>query len=202
MIYIGIPSYDRRLDIDMAFNLARIRNHDLMFQSISSSLITYSRNYLATQFLKTQCEYLLFLDSDIIIQDPTFIDKLLETSKIADIVGGAYMIKGATNEYVAANVVDEIHGVLKMYQRKKAGELKEPELVDAVGTGIMLIKRKVFETLEDPWFEMIDFSGAQVFPEDFNFCLKAQKAGFKVAIDPCFATMHMGIGFWKHNVLE
>ena len=54
--------------------------------------------------------------------------------------------------------------------------------VFTAGSAGMLIKRRVFEAMEDPWFETGKM-GREMTNEDTYFCLKAQKAGFKVFAD-------------------
>ncbi len=51
---------------------------------------------------------------------------------------------------------------------------------DAVGFGCVLIERRVFETIEYPWFEADPETGGA---EDFDFCEKAKRAGFQVFAD-------------------
>ena len=49
--------------------------------------------------------------------------------------------------------------------------------VHAAGTGVMVLKRRVFERVERPWFEWGRTS------EDFALCLKAQAAGCRIYCD-------------------
>ena len=52
---------------------------------------------------------------------------------------------------------------------------------DGVGGGCLLVHRRVFEAIGDPWFVCAkDFH----IGEDFDFCRKAQTAGFKIYADP------------------
>ncbi len=55
------------------------------------------------------------------------------------------------------------------------------EVALAGGAG-MLVKRHVFEALEQPWFEAGRGATVKV-GEDYNFCDKAREAGFKVYCD-------------------
>ena len=63
-------------------------------------------------------------------------------------------------------------------------ELPNDELVEvaATGTAGMLIRRRVFDTLDDPWFETGRIH-ADTLGEDLHFCVKAREAGFKVHVD-------------------
>jgi len=66
--------------------------------------------------------------------------------------------------------------------------------VDVVGTGGMLIKRHVLEKIEVPHFETWyakDGTGKH-WSVDFDFCMKAKKAGFKIHVDPTIKMGHIG----------
>ena len=160
---------------------------------ISTSLITTARNYLVRKFLKTDCDWLYFWDSDVVIRDTTFLDKLTETASSlnADIVGAAYRIKHDRGLYAFGNYED---GKLKNF---KLGELTEPRLVDTLATGAMMISRKVLETIPDPWFSFVELPG-ETIPEDHHFCNLASAAGFRIAVDPRIQTFHIGNASWSH----
>lgn len=197
-IFIAIPTYDRRVDMEVLSSIVNIQSdHRFSLDFIAGSIITNGRNYLVKRFLETDCEYLYFWDSDVVIRDPLFMDKLLETSKKlgAQIVGGAYRIKSNHKEYAVGMVSDEG----KSITNKKLGELTEPQLVDVIATGSMLIHRDVFSKIPDPWFEFVEKAGGGVLPEDYNFCKKAKSEGILIAVDPRFDTFHFGYSFWQHS---
>ena len=52
--------------------------------------------------------------------------------------------------------------------------------VDAIGTGCMLIKRKVLEALEAPFTRIWNKDGTMDTGVDFHFCEQAKAKGFKV----------------------
>lgn len=51
--------------------------------------------------------------------------------------------------------------------------------VDAVGSAGMIVRRKVLEALERPFFRL----GESQWGEDLDFCRRAQQAGFKIHVD-------------------
>lgn len=194
-IFIGFPTYDRRLDIEILFSIVKLKgDFQLMFDFHGSSIVQQGRNYLVERFLESDCEWLYFWDTDIVIHDDTFLDKLIETSKKLDagIVGAAYRMKNPDG-YVIGGMLEadgKVHNL-------KSKEITEPRIVDAVGTGTMLIRRDVLETMPNPWFTFVDHPG-WVMPEDYNFCLKAAEYGFKTAMDPRIITLHYGQAPWAH----
>lgn len=194
-ILIGIPTYDRRVDCELLKTLIHVErrgDHKLDYMFPISSHLSRNRNMCVHEAMKNNHDALLFLDSDIGIQDESFIEKLIETSYKFDagIVGGAYRMKKSELIYVAAKKVEKLENIKKIPIY--------PQLVDAVGTGIMLILKEVFQKIDDPWFTIVDKPNLEVNPEDFYFCEKAREKGIQIALDPRFSTNHWGMNSWTH----
>lgn len=69
--------------------------------------------------------------------------------------------------------------------------LRRPFLVDAVGTGCVLIKRHVFEKVGDPWFVThYGADGEVLLGEDGHFFTEAHKHGVRVLVDPAIRFGH------------
>lgn len=209
-IFVAIPTYNKQVDIEIMRTFAHLLGEyngrvQFAMEFWQGSLLCYGRNYLVKIFLQSGCDWLYFWDSDVVIRDVTFIDKLLETSEKLDakVVGGIYRLKSSHKDhqqYAAGNT--DVKGSLANVsgiQNFLVGEVKEPQLADVIATGSMLIHRSVLETLKDPWFTIVDLPDGKVIPEDYNFCADARKAGFKVAVDPRFDTYHFGTSYWQHH---
>lgn len=202
-ISIAIPAYDRKVDVEIMTAIARLPGEypDMQWglDWISTSIITAARNGLTERFLETECDYLYFWDSDVVIRDLSFMGKLLETATKLDaqIVGGVYRIKHRSSDCVVGMLKDD--GEIRNF---KEGEITEPRLVDVIGTGSMLIKREVFEKVPKPWFSFVDKPDLHNLPEDYHFCLLAKKQGIRVAVDPRFSTYHYGSAYWEHSLRE
>lgn len=202
-ILIAIPTYDKKIDIDILSSVAALTavpHHEISITWIAGSIIQNSRNYLCRVFLEHdgKFDWLYFWDADMVIKDVTFVDKLLETSEKldADIVGGIYRIKAPGERLSVGYYTSDARSPFES-ENYKLGEVTEPRLVDCLATGSMLIKRTVLETIPAPWFEFRDYAEhTKVWPEDYNFCDKAWKHGFKVAADPRFSTYHYGYAAW------
>lgn len=196
-VYLAFPTYDKKVDIEILATAVQLPavypGTEFTIDFITGSLIASSRNYLVKRFLESDSEWLFFWDADVVIRDTSFLNKLLETARSlnADIVGGAYRIKHDRELYAFGNYKD---GKLVNF---KVGDLKRPMLVDTMATGAMLISRKVLEALPAPWFTIVDKPDVTT-PEDHYFCNSARAAGFSVAVDPRFATFHIGIASWAH----
>ena len=55
--------------------------------------------------------------------------------------------------------------------------------VDALPTGMLLIKPHVFETLARPWFATPPNEKLELQGEDYYFCARAKEAGFSIWMD-------------------
>ena len=125
---------------------------------VNESLITRGRNALVNQFMKTDADYLFFIDSDIQFYGDQVLP-MIDADK--DIICGIYPKKEINWQQVAKGVKNgEDPNNLKHYTGSwvlnladYAGSVTvpvgEPLEIWAGGTGFMLIKRKVFEELKD-----------------------------------------------------
>ena len=125
---------------------------------VNESLITRGRNALVNQFMKTDADYLFFIDSDIQFYGDQVLP-MIDADK--DIICGIYPKKEINWQQVEKGVKNgEDVNNLKHYTGSwvlnlvdYAGSVTvpvgEPLEIWAGGTGFMLIKRKVFEELKD-----------------------------------------------------
>jgi len=144
-------------------------------------LAGWGRNSLINDFVKTDADYIFFIDSDTGVPHEG-LKKLVEHQK--DIVSGLYF-----QRYPPYNPT------FKKLQKNEFGNdqylpiLDYPEglvEVDMVGAGCLLISRRVCENLMEPYF----FSPEQDYTEDTYFCLQAKKAGFSIYVDTTVKCLH------------
>jgi len=205
-ILIAIPTYDKKVDVELLSTIVALPGqypqHTIGLTFMAGSIIQSARNNFCKVFLQNpELDWLYMWDADVVIKDLTFIDKLLETAEKLDaqIVGGLYRIKAPGGRLSASYYKDSSKTPFNS-DNYKVGDIIEPQLVDCLATGSMLIKREVLETIPEPWFEFRDFPDAKVWPEDYVFCDKAHAAGFQVAADPRFDTYHYGYAAWPFTL--
>ena len=124
----------------------------------NESLITRARNYLVDEFLRTEYTHLLFIDSDINFNAQDVI-ALLALDK--DVIGGPYpkkSINWGNVAQAARNNPDldpkELEGLVGEYvfnvvKGTQQFQVTEPLEVLEIGTGHMMVKRQVFEKMQD-----------------------------------------------------
>lgn len=170
-----------------------------MFEIASGeSLITKARNILVEGFLKSKATHLLFLDADLGFQADDIV-RMIAADK--DIIGGHYA-KKKINWDLVKHVVQQrpdipshaINAVCAEATFKPLGDsltfnINEPVEVESVATGMMLIKREVFEKMakEMPELEIISGGSETMDPNTMtrvNDAHRKSHAYFDVSIDP------------------
>lgn len=137
------------------------------------TLIQNQRADLCLEAMREDCTHVLFIDSDMTFPQD-MVGRLLAHDKdiVATNCARRRMPTGPTARGLDAQLV---------YSMPESTGLEE---VESIGMGVMLISRKVFESLSEPWFETpwrTDKRG--YIGEDVFFCRKARAAGFKIYID-------------------
>lgn len=194
----------------------------------NESLITRARNTLTELFLRSGNDYLLFIDSDQGFNADGVLKMIQED---VDIIGAAVPMKGINWESVKKAVLEEKEDLSKhtaIYNVNISKEQKEAirsnplsiAEVDYIGTGLMLIKRDVFQTLKeytpsyksdqlktgtieygqtiyDFWRTEIDAESNRLLSEDYNFCKMWKNLGGKIYVAPYVKVTHVGTYWFK-----
>jgi hypothetical protein len=143
----------------------------------NESLITRARNYLVDEFLRAeQFTHLLFIDADI-SYDPRDIIACLALDK--DVVGGPYpkksikwnSVKDAVLKHpnIGAGELEKVAGdfVFNPAPGTEKFSVAEPIEVLELGTGFMMVKRSVFEQMQEA-FPMIRYKPDHVGQANFD----------------------------------
>ena len=185
----------------------------------NESLIQRARNNMAHQFLKTDADYLFWIDADIKFRSEDALRMLMAD---VDVIGGIYpkkeinweqvrhaalegqeKLQNFTGSFVINLLTNEPNVVVRQDQ---------PCEVAALGTGFMLIKRRVLEKLKKKvktfkndmsalahgeeiheFFGVpIDKESGRLLSEDYDFCHKWRRAGGKVYAAPWCQLGHQG----------
>lgn len=191
----------------------------------NESLITRARNDLVYQFLKSDCDFLLFIDSDHRF-DPLDIVTMIEQN--VDIICAIPPKKVINWETVKEAIeldfknLDYFTGDFVLITNENT-EISSQEKFEISygGTGIMLISRNVFEKLKPHcnWYYrnitkedtetkpvIIEYFTTSIkdntlLSEDFNFCAMWRELGGKIYAAPWVKMTHIGTyefrGSWQ-----
>ncbi|MSX83312.1 MAG: hypothetical protein F2740_03090 [Actinobacteria bacterium] len=228
-IFIATPMYGGMCHGSYAKSLFNTMKHlldngiEVQFRDMyNNSIITEARDLFTHMFLNSGCDYLFFIDADQSFR-PEDVMKMIEEDK--DIIGGVVPKKRIN--WISVSEANR-HGVPSEMLHKFSGQFnlallpgqKQPEdftksfEVSHIGTGMMIIKRSVFEKMKDVtqeytyigegvlgansgdkmnkyWSTEISDEGS-LMGEDVNFCNVWRKLGGKIYAAPYAKTTHVG----------
>ena len=140
-----------------------------LFFIFNESLITRARNYLADEFIRSDMDYLMFIDSDIHFeaQDILVLMHFAANNPEMEVICGPYPKKTIAWEKIKAAVdkgfADKNPGILEEfvgdYVFNPADDVREmridqPVEVKEGGTGFMLVKRSAFSKMDEAYPEL------------------------------------------------
>ena len=136
--------------------------------------IDVMRNGCATTTVNMDCDYLLFLDDDVVPPSDS-LSRLIACN--ADIAAGDVIIRGYPFNHMCFKWTKDKSTMAALPNYPKNSKVID---VDAVGFSLCLIKRQLIEKVPTPYF----ITGLN-HTEDVYFCLKAREAvpGCSIKVD-------------------
>lgn len=208
-IVIGLPMYGdispaNKVDaMRLMFCLGRhYADYEFFVCWRSKSEQFRARNFVIQEARKADATFLFFMDDDHIVDwggargnKPymflrTLIDHMEADSELG-IVGALYYQRGGGlhKPVLMHSVIDEAGAPKGRFYNDGEIEGKLQE-VDVQGGGIMLLRMKMFDKMEEPYFqpEVMEDNDSQ--GTDLQICRKAKKLGWKVACDTSIVIGH------------
>lgn len=179
-VYIGIPAYGgveaEFLNSVLAGVLVcRAAGWDIEYEVLPGcSLITKARNEIASRFLRSHCDCLLFLDADVVF-DAADMLRLLDRPE--DVIGSAYVRKDGSGKY-------NVRPLDSLNESDGAWEC------EGIATGFLKISRKALESMDVPTYgaSKAFFESGMVdglyWGEDYLFCKRYREQGGRVWLLP------------------
>lgn len=162
-----------------------------IFSVMSGPNISKARNMVVRTFLdKSKADYLFMCDTDMLFQHDA-IERLMDS--------GEQFISGFCMTGEQRPVPAMYRGALQEGTFCPITEYPIDEIidVDAVGSACSLIHRSVYETIERElpneaaqWYQEQQM-GKWLVGEDFTFCMRARKCGFKIKVDTSVKVAHI-----------
>lgn len=169
-----------------------------LYYLFNESLITRARNYCCDEFMRSQSNHLMFIDSDIGFNPHDIIALLalsIQEGNEYDIIGGPYpkkcisweKIKKAVDKGVADNNPNVLEKFVGDYVFNPKGgngtiPLNQPVEVLEIGTGFMMIQRRALEKFSKE-FPQYAYKPDHVRTEHFDGSRKIMQY-FQAEIDP------------------
>lgn len=206
-ILIAVPSMDL-CATPFAMSLAMLTAYTaargicyLQLANISGSLIYAARDKLVGQAIKTECDYIMWFDSDMTFDQDT-LERLLKAAEEndADIVSGLYFRRSPPYSPVAFSDFQIVEGEPSGKHKDYEGELSGMHEVGAVGFGCVLTS--VGAVLDILAKNKSCFSPIGSVGEDLAFCWRARELGYKVLLDCDIKCGHVGHVVVKQQLYE
>ena len=145
------------------------------------AIIGIARQYLLKRARQLNPEYVIFIDDDILLMNPDFITRIIKHKK--DIVGAPYLRPFPEGMFIASKWKRK--GKKKLWFKSKC---KGFQKVHVTSAGCMCIRRRVFQDKRINFYPII--WGEKKASEDFGYCMRAHKYGYKVFIDCTITVGH------------
>lgn len=221
-VMIATPSHDGNVAMAYALGLAdasiNLAQHGVYFEMarvVGSSLIPHARNSLVDMFLRSKCQRLLFIDSDQGF-DKNAVFSLLQSPRL--IIAGITPHKRfpinlnfeplPDDHKYFKSLTNKGMEEFKVFAKDKADPLGNIE-VNRVGTGIVMIDRKVFDLMKEhvehyePFDDRTDVVHGEYFKfgigpnkrylgEDWHFTSLAKKLKIPIYINANVIVSHTG----------
>ena len=212
-IYIAMACYDS-VKINTMLSVAKLvkeltkANLEWQIETYKSPYVSNARNALTALFMRSEYDYLLFIDSDVEFK-PEAVIRMLVTKK--DIILTPYRVKIPHDPNLVKYTVS-------FENDEKVGILPEGLVeINEGPAGLMLIHKRVFKFLMDSctrlkinhphnkssdpylynfWDTTFDMDRGLWRGEDISFCRLARDYGFKIYANIKSITTHHGSYGW------
>ena len=222
-LVVGTPAYGGQMCTEYVQSLLALKEaciqHNIKMTCIflgNESLIQRGRNTIAHHFMQMEdATHLMFIDADEKFE-PNDIALMIKADK--GIIGGAVPMKGINWQRVRQGAVlnhpnlPALTGVFNVNELDghQMTNPAEPFQVKHVGTGFMLIRRDVFDLMQEHvgWYtnggvtiapedKVYDYFKVQnvdnqLLSEDYNFCHMYRELGGTVWVAPWCVLGHFG----------
>lgn len=195
-ILVAVPTFENILPdtFKSIYNLDKTEDMIVDFDFVKGYDCARARNVIAEKAIKGNYDYVLMVDSDIILPAHTLTKMLKEPKPICL---GCYPRKNTKNgtfEIFKPGQQDYI----KTFNYKEIVNHNDKIEIKGGGFGCAMIYVNVFKYLTKPFFKYVEYDNGGHLSEDNYFCSNARKAGYKIYADTGVKCGHSIRGFqWK-----
>ena len=195
-ILIAVPTFENILPdtFKSIYGLQRPDDSILLFDSVRGYHCAKARNKIAMEAINDNYDYVLMVDSDMILPSNTLVSMLEDPKPLCL---GCYPRK---------NTADGTFEIFKLGQKDYIETYKYDELKDLQGKieikrggfGCALIDVNALRQLPYPYFKYVEYDNGDVLSEDNYFCSLMTKNNFSIYADTNVMCGHSVRGFqWR-----
>lgn len=190
-ILVACPVFEDDIKTDTVKSLLGLRRIGwTLFNFVKGYDVAKARNEIAKEALEDNYDYVLMVDSDIVVPQDTLIDLLGCNS---DVAMAWYYRK---NTGIEQTEIFKEDGKPNFTDRNNmsADDIKKeyiPFEIKGGGLGLTLIKTEMFKKLRYPFFKYVQYDNGEVLSEDNYFCLKVKENKGKIVCNPQLKANHL-----------
>ena len=169
----------------------RTEGHQTSFETVKGYDCAKARNTIADKALEGGYDYVLMIDSDVIVPPDTI--ELCMTDPV-DICFGFCPRKNAKDKRSAVFKYGPAYGACYTYDELNQMDPGRVEIRGA-GAACAMIRTDVFEHLKYPYFKYVSYANKTFLSEDLYFCSRAREKGYQLWADTRIRCGHMTRGF-------
>lgn len=186
-----LDPYDPTGDAEVTLDMVGTEIEFSIADQMGCSLIGLARERCVDVALGWEADYVFFFDSDMHVPTSAFLKLLRNDVPIVAALAFTGRDPITPVVYKAEEIYEpdperEGEGLIHFdYSPVLHYEKDALQQVDAIGSGVMLIKAEVFKQIKKPWFYTVGVG------EDIYFCLRAKREGIPVYVDTRVKTPHL-----------
>jgi 2-polyprenyl-3-methyl-5-hydroxy-6-metoxy-1,4-benzoquinol methylase len=169
------------------FNLTKPRNMEVDFQYFYGYNIAQVRNLIAHYAVENKYDYVLWVDSDIVLPKDALL-KMLNYKK--DMITGVY-IQRFTDRKVPEIYIANNNNIVNA----KIEDVMENKVMEIAGCGFGCVLTTV-DMLKNIGYPQFEYHNAldhkDTLSEDVDFCIKAMRKNYKMYVDTSIKCEHIG----------
>lgn len=173
---------------------------DCIISFLIGSLIYQSRDNLAIQAIKEQCDYVMWFDSDMIFPPNTLMKMLDHMKDGRDIVTGLYFRRRNPFTPVLFSKLEETEDGACSWADYNDYPKNGVFEIAGCGFGCCMVKTEVFAELLGKYGSCFTPFGG--ISEDLAFSMRARESGYKIWCDSTIKCGHVGQVIVNENVYE
>lgn len=194
-ILIAVPTFETIYPdtFKAIYDLDKV-DHEVIFDFVRGYDCATARNNIVQKAKAENADYILMVDNDVTLPKDALIN-LLEGSN--DVCLGAYPQRNSYNRYegkvclyhLGERNYTNLFSSEELRLLREAGENKIE--VHGGGMGCALIRTDIFDRIEYPWFDWVNYKDLGILSEDLYFCEQCMYNGITIYADTRVLCGHM-----------
>ena len=176
--------------------------HDVIFEFVRGYDCATARNRIAQMALDKKTDYVLMVDNDVVLPKDALINL---TDDLKDVCLGFYAHRDSDNIYRGRTCVCKLldengaryfnypleseYTATELAEMKDKGEYKVR--IHGGGMGCAFIKTSLFEKINYPWYDWVNYKGRGMLSEDLYFCEQCKANSILIYTDTRVNCGHM-----------